>query len=112
MPGTPRAARGEYQHQRRVTCSAHALQHVQAIHAGDAQVQQHGVMGLLAQDAQCFYAVGAGGHDEVAMRQRPAQCARHVVVVFHQQQFQGQPLRIDGTGYCAPKGEPTRLKAD
>lgn len=83
------AARSQDEHGRAQALAARTLQHLQAVQAGQAQIQHHGV-GLAHQPLrQGRRAVGRRLHLDAAPDQRALQRGAHGVVIFYEQQLHG-----------------------
>src|SRR5471032_1147457 len=101
-------ARRRHQHRRELLARAHRAQHLQAILARQAQVQQHQIVGLGLQ--------GRIGHRAVldpvdGVVLGPEQVEHHFAdhrVVFHQQQSHGYPLLVLSCVLPAVRDQPRR----
>ena len=79
-----RVARGHHEHRRLDVGAARLDQHVQAVLAGQAEVEQHQVGGLIAQRDQRLAAVAQPAHRIGEALQRALDRRAELRVVFHQ----------------------------
>jgi hypothetical protein len=86
-PVADRAARSQDQHRRRQAAAAGLFQHLQSIHAGERQVQQHDIRWCCTPARQGLPAIGARCDVESAPAQRALQRRLHGGVVLDEQQF-------------------------
>ena len=85
---------GEDQHRRAQPALAARLQHLQAIHAGQAQVQHHGVWRVGNPLRQRLAPVPHRRHQHAAPRQRTLQRGAHGGVVFNKQESHGENIPL------------------
>jgi len=96
-PGDPVAeavARGQHDHRRRIVAGTHGAQHVEAVAARQAEVEQHEVEALARQRAERRRRVAHPVDREALQPQRATQAVADHAVVFHQQQAHRQGSRI------------------
>lgn len=78
--------RGQHNHRRAVIAPAHALQHGTAVHAGQTQIEHHGIEILLLQAQIGHPPIACPVHEDAGLlRQAPGQPMRQVLFILHQQ---------------------------
>ena len=75
--------RGEHQHRHAVATAAQALEHLEAVHARQADVQNHQRIGLVGQQLVGLHAIRRNIHRVAGSAQRLLQPGGNVVVVFY-----------------------------
>ena len=104
----PAVAGGQDQHGHRARRAAPALQHADAVHLGQADVEDHGVVGLGIAEVVPLLAVEGAVHHVARLLQRFAELAVEVAVVFHDEYAHSRS--VIQAGQASPAALPAALR--